>query len=106
MAWIFLLLAGVFEVGWVIGMKYSEGFTKLVPSGLMVVAMCLSLWFLTLAVKTLPLGTSYAVWTGIGAMGAMEPEAVELVTKAVGEMKQDLGMWVPGPSFGKVRISS
>ena len=71
MAWIFLLLAGLFEVGWVIGMKYSEGFTKLVPSALMVVAMGASLWFLTLAVKSLPLGTSYAVWTGIGAVGAM-----------------------------------
>lgn len=71
MAWIFLMLAGLFEVGWVIGMKYSEGFTKLVPSVLMVAAMGLSLWFLTLAVKFLPLGTSYAVWTGIGAVGAM-----------------------------------
>lgn len=71
MAWIFLLLAGLFEIGWVVGMKFSEGFTKLIPSALMIVAMALSLWFLTLAVKTLPLGTSYAVWTGIGAVGAM-----------------------------------
>jgi quaternary ammonium compound-resistance protein SugE len=71
MAWIFLLIAGLFEVGWVIGMKYSEGFTKIVPSALMVAALCASFWFLTLAVKSLPLGTSYAVWTGIGAAGGM-----------------------------------
>lgn len=71
MAWIFLLLAGLLEVGWVIGMKYSEGFTKPVPSVLMVAALCVSFWFLTLAVKSLPLGTSYAVWTGIGAAGGM-----------------------------------
>ncbi|HEU4838737.1 MAG TPA: quaternary ammonium compound efflux SMR transporter SugE [Micavibrio sp.] len=71
MAWIFLLIAGLFEVGWVIGMKYSEGFTKIVPSVLMVLALCASFWFLTLAVKSLPLGTSYAVWTGIGAAGGM-----------------------------------
>lgn len=71
MAWIYLFLAGLFEIGWVIGMKFSQGFTKLVPSALMIVAMCLSFGFLTLAVKTLPLGTSYAVWTGIGAVGAM-----------------------------------
>lgn len=71
MAWLYLFLAGLFEIGWVIGMKYSEGFTKIVPTTLMVAAMGASLAFLTIAVKTLPLGTSYAVWTGIGAIGAM-----------------------------------
>jgi quaternary ammonium compound-resistance protein SugE len=71
MAWIFLLLAGLLEVGWMIGMKYSEGFTKLVPSALTVIALGASMWFLTIAVRTLPLGTSYAVWTGIGAVGGM-----------------------------------
>lgn len=71
MAWFYLLIAGLMEIGWVIGLKYSQGFTKLVPSALMVVAMAASLYFLALAVKTLPLGTSYAIWTGIGAVGAM-----------------------------------
>ncbi len=71
MAWLYLFLAGLFEIGWVIGMKYSEGFTKPGPSLLMVVAMAASFGCLTLAVKSLPLGTSYAVWTGIGAVGAM-----------------------------------
>lgn len=71
MAWIYLFLAGVFEICWVIGMKYAQGFTKLVPSVLTVIAMAASFGLLTLAVKSLPLGTSYAVWTGIGAVGAM-----------------------------------
>ncbi len=71
MAWVYLLLAGLFEIGWVVGMKYSQGFTKPLPTIGTVAAMGISLWLLTLAVKTLPLGTSYAVWTGIGAIGAM-----------------------------------
>ena len=71
MAWILLFIAGLLEVGWMIGMKYSQGFTKPVPSVLMVIALGMSMWVLTLAVRTLPLGTSYAVWTGIGAVGAM-----------------------------------
>lgn len=71
MAWLLLFMAGLFEIGWVLGMKYSEGFTRPVPSALMAVAMIASFGCLTLAVKTLPLGTSYAVWTGIGAVGAM-----------------------------------
>lgn len=71
MAWVYLLLAGLFEIGWVVGMKYSQGFTKPLPTIATVIAMGISLWLLTLAVKTLPLGTSYAVWTGIGAIGAM-----------------------------------
>lgn len=71
MAWLYLLLAGLFEIGWVLGMKYSQGFTKPVPSILMVASMGVSLALLGLAAKTLPIGTSYAVWTGIGAAGAM-----------------------------------
>jgi quaternary ammonium compound-resistance protein SugE len=69
MAWIYLLLAGLFEVGWAIGLKYTEGFTRLVPSLWTVAAMILSLALLGLALKTLPVGTAYAVWTGIGAVG-------------------------------------
>lgn len=71
MAWIYLVMAGIFEIGWVVSMKFAQGFTKLVPS--LCVAFCgaVSLWLLTLAMKTLPMGTSYAVWTGIGAVGAM-----------------------------------
>lgn len=71
MAWLYLLIAGVFEVVWAIGLKYTEGFSRLVPSLLTVAAMVVSLVFLSLALKTLPVGTAYAVWTGIGAVGTV-----------------------------------
>jgi len=69
MAWLYLFLAGLFEVGWAIGLKYTEGFSRLFPSFLTVAAMALSLALLGLALKSLPVGTAYAVWTGIGAVG-------------------------------------
>ena len=69
MAWIILLLAGLTEVGWAVGLKYTEGFTRLVPSVLTVICMAASLGLLGLALKTLPIGTAYAVWTGIGTIG-------------------------------------
>ncbi|HXF90265.1 MAG TPA: quaternary ammonium compound efflux SMR transporter SugE [Xanthobacteraceae bacterium] len=69
MAWIYLLLAGLLEIGWAIGLKYTDGFTRLVPALLTVAAMALSLALLGIALKTLPVGTAYAVWTGIGAAG-------------------------------------
>lgn len=69
MAWILLAIAGVLEVGWAIGLKYTEGFTRLWPSVGTVAAMALSLFCLGLALKALPVGTAYAVWTGIGAVG-------------------------------------
>ncbi len=69
MAWFYLLLAGLFEVGWAIGLKYTEGFSRLFPSLLTVAAMALSLALLGLALKSLPVGTAYAVWTGVGAVG-------------------------------------
>lgn len=69
MAWFYLFLAGLFEIGWAIGLKYTEGFSRLFPSLLTVAAMALSLALLGLALKSLPVGTAYAVWTGIGAVG-------------------------------------
>ena len=69
MAWIYLVVAGLFEVGWAIGLKYTEGFTRLWPSLWTGVAMALSLFLLAQALKTLPVGTGYAVWTGIGSVG-------------------------------------
>lgn len=69
MAWFYLVIAGLFECGWAIGLKYTEGFTRLVPSLLTVIAMALSFWLLSAAMKTIPVGTAYAVWTGIGAVG-------------------------------------
>lgn len=70
MNWIYLLIAGVLEIGWAIGLKYTEGWTRLVPSLLTGAAMAASFYFLSLAVKSLPIGTAYAVWTGIGTVGA------------------------------------
>jgi quaternary ammonium compound-resistance protein SugE len=69
MAWLLLLIAGLLEVGWAVGLKYTEGFTRLVPSVLTLACMAASVGMLALALKTLPMGTAYAVWTGIGAVG-------------------------------------
>ena len=69
MAWIYLTVAGLFEIGWAIGLKYTEGFTRLLPSVWTIGSMILSIVLLGLALKTLPVGTAYAVWTGIGAVG-------------------------------------
>lgn len=69
MAWILLVIAGLFEVGWAIGLKYAEGFTRLWPSVWTIVSMAISMYLLALAMKSLPIGTAYAVWVGIGAVG-------------------------------------
>ena len=69
MAWLFLVIAGLFEVAWAIGLKYTDGFTRLGPSLWTVASMAVSFLFLSLALKSLPVGTAYAVWTGIGAVG-------------------------------------
>ncbi len=70
MAWIYLLLAGLFEIVWAIGLKYTEGFTRLWPTVVTVAAMVVSMGLLGIAAKDLPIGTAYAIWTGIGAVGA------------------------------------
>ena len=69
MAFIFLILAGMLEIGWAVGMKYTNNFTKLMPTSLTVISMIFSLYFLSLAMKDIPLGTAYAIWTGIGIVG-------------------------------------
>lgn len=69
MAWVYLVLAGLLEIGWAVGLKYTDGFTKLGPSTVTVVLMTLSIGLLSLALRSLPIGTAYAVWTGIGAAG-------------------------------------
>lgn len=70
MAWTLLLIAGMFEVGWAVGLKYTDGFTQPWPTTLTVTAMVISMVLLGLAARDLPIGTAYAVWTGIGAVGA------------------------------------
>lgn len=69
MAWIFLTFAGLLEVVWALGLKYTHGFTRLAPSVVTLVAIVASMWLLGTAAKTLPIGTAYAVWVGIGAVG-------------------------------------
>ena len=71
MPWILLTLAGIFEIGWAIGLKYTDGFTKPMPTVLTAGSMVISIVLLGLAVKTLPMGTAYAIWTGIGTVGTV-----------------------------------
>jgi quaternary ammonium compound-resistance protein SugE len=71
MAWVTLFVAGLFEVGWAIGLKYTEGFSRLWPTIWTALAMIISLWLLGLAMKSLPVGTAYSVWVGVGAVGTV-----------------------------------
>lgn len=71
MSWIYLFIAGGFEIVWAIGLKYTQGFTRPLPSIITIAGMIVSFYFLSLATKTLPIGTAYTVWTGIGAVGAI-----------------------------------
>lgn len=89
MNWVLLTVAGLFEVGWAIGLKYTEGFTQPIPTALTVIALTASMVLLGLAVRELPVGTAYAVWTGIGAAGT-----------AI------LGMWLFGESRDPLRLLS
>ena len=78
MSWIILFVAGLFEVGWAVGLKYTEGFTRPIPTILTVLAIITSMGLLGVAMRNLPLGTAYAIWTGIGAVGAFVVGAVFL----------------------------
>lgn len=69
MAWFYLIVAGLFEIAWAIGMKFTQGFSRLWPTVGVIVTMILSVYFLSLAIKSVPVGTAYAVWTGIGIAG-------------------------------------
>lgn len=69
MAWVILIVAGLFEVGWAVGLKYTDGFTRLWPTVWTAASMLVSLWLLGIALRTLPIGTAYSVWVGVGAIG-------------------------------------
>ena len=71
MAWIYLVIAGLLETGWAIGLKYTDGFTRLVPSLLTAGAIAASMFLLAISARTIPIGTAYAIWVGIGAVGAV-----------------------------------
>lgn len=91
MAWLVLIIAGILEVFWAVGLKYSEGFTRLWPSVFTICTMLLSFWLLGLAMRSLPIGTAYGVWVGIGAVGTViygimflsEPASVVRVASVV-----------------------
>ena len=71
MAWVVLVIAGIFEVGWAIGLKYTDGFTRMWPTVGTVLAMIISVWLLGIAMKSLPVGTAYSIWVGVGAVGTV-----------------------------------
>ena len=96
MAWFLLVLAGLFEVGWAIGLKYTDGFTRPWPTVGTVLAMIISLGLLGLAMKTLPVGTSYAVWVGVGAVGTAILSIVLLGEPANTGRLVSLGLIVAG----------
>jgi quaternary ammonium compound-resistance protein SugE len=96
MAWTILFVAGLMEVGWAIGLKYTDGFSRLVPSVLTLACMLASIVLLGLAVKTLPIGTAYAVWTGIGAVGTAILGIILFGDPATGLRLASIGLIVAG----------
>ncbi|OKO77448.1 quaternary ammonium compound efflux SMR transporter SugE [Bradyrhizobium sp. NAS96.2] len=96
MAWAILFTAGLLEIGWAIGLKYTEGFSRLVPSVLTLAAMAGSIILLGIALKTLPIGTAYAVWTGIGAVGTAALGIILLGEPATATRLASIGLIVSG----------
>jgi len=96
LSWFYLVLAGLLEIVWAIGLKYTEGFTRLVPSLITIVAMVASVWFLALALRTIPVGTGYAVWTGIGAVGTAILGIVLFAEPATAARLLSIGLIVAG----------
>jgi quaternary ammonium compound-resistance protein SugE len=96
MAWVILVVAGLFEVGWAIGLKYTEGFSRLWPTIWTALAMIISLWLLGLAMKSLPVGTAYSVWVGVGAVGTVILGIVLLEEPANASRLVSVGLIVAG----------
>ncbi len=96
MAWLLLIIAGLLEVGWAIGLKYTEGFTRMWPSVFTIGAMVLSVVLLGVAMKSLPVGTAYAVWVGIGAIGTAILDMVLFTEPATAGRLASLGLIVAG----------
>jgi quaternary ammonium compound-resistance protein SugE len=96
MAWAYLVVAGLLEVGWAIGLKYTDGFTRTVPTIATVAAMVASVWLLGVAMKTLPVGTAYAVWVGVGAVGTAILGIVLFAEPASAGRLASLGLIVAG----------
>lgn len=96
MSWFYLALAGLLEIAWAIGLKYTAGFTRLVPTAATLVAMIASVWLLALALRTIPVGTGYAVWTGIGAVGTAILGIILFAEPATAARLVSIGLIVAG----------
>jgi quaternary ammonium compound-resistance protein SugE len=96
MAWVLLVVAGLFEVGWAIGLKYTEGFTRVWPTVLTALSMIVSLWLLGIAMRSLPVGTAYSVWVGVGAVGTVILGIVLLEEPASAARIVSIGLIVAG----------
>ena len=96
MAWMYLVIAGILEIGWAIGLKYTEGFTRLWPSVATAVCMFVSFIFLSLALRTIPVGTGYAVWTGIGSIGTAILRIILFAEPATAARLACIGLIVAG----------
>lgn len=96
MAWTALVIAGLLEIGWAIGLKYTDGFTRWAPSALTIVAMAGSMWLLAIALRSIPIGTAYAVWTGIGAAGTALLGIVLFAEPATALRLASIGLIVAG----------
>jgi quaternary ammonium compound-resistance protein SugE len=96
MAWMILVIAGLFEVGWAIGLKYTEGFTRPWPTAWTIASMVISLWLLGVAMKSLPVGTAYAVWVGVGAVGTATLGIVLFAEPANAGRVVSLGLIIAG----------
>jgi len=96
MHWLILIVAGLFEIGWAVGLKYTEGFTRLWPTVGTALSMIISLWLLGIAMKSLPLGTAYAIWVGVGAVGSVVLGIILLGESANPLRLASLGLIVAG----------
>ena len=96
MSWLYLALAGLLEIAWAIGLKYTDGFTRLVPTAATLIAMVASVWLLALALRTIPVGTGYAVWTGIGAVGTAILGIILFAEPATAARLVSIGLIVAG----------
>jgi quaternary ammonium compound-resistance protein SugE len=96
MAWTMLVIAGLLEIGWAVGLKYTDGFSRLLPSALTIIAMAGSMWLLALALRSIPIGTAYAVWTGIGAAGTAMLGIVLFAEPATALRLASIGLIVAG----------
>jgi quaternary ammonium compound-resistance protein SugE len=96
MAWVILVVAGLFEVGWAVGLKYTEGFTRLWPTVWSAASMIISLWLLGIAMKSLPVGTAYSIWVGVGAVGTVTLGVVLLGESASAPRIVSVGLIIAG----------